>query len=201
MGKTERELGVALAVDSDGALTIIRQPKSKIEPFEKVNAAMTVALALANDMTLTEYRLLLYVLGTMDTYNVCWDSCTRIAERLKVSQPTFSSAVCSLVERGFLTRCGWSGRAYHLMLSPEIATRCREEAIGNVVKLWNDAITEAVERCGQPSVGVVEVKNAKARGEGLQARQKARQERVAPRSKAKPPKGATGGAEGAMVTA
>lgn len=179
MDKSNADPRLKVCIDENGEFFVSVQAKTKVPPFQRVDAAMLTSIPMSKDMTLTEYRLLLYVLGTMDINNVCWDTCSRLAEVLEIAQPTLSRTISSLVDRGYLTRCAWSGRGFHLMVNPSLATRCREQAVSGLVAIWEAALKEAATRGAQPQADSLSEAADKTRFTGLNTLKKSPRARIA----------------------
>lgn len=137
---------VILPLSKDNIIKVPGKTSSAVPPFVRGDVYMYCTLAADPTVTITEYRVLAYLFGHMDSYNVTQQSLAQIQEALGITQAALSRNVQTLCDRGWVARCQYRGRSYQLMVNPEMARRCQENALPTLHKVWEDVLATQAKR-------------------------------------------------------
>ena len=117
----------------------------KSPPFVRTVTPMFSLLRTNPDITLTDVHVLFAVMENMDKYNICPLFSKDLAKLLGISDQHLSLCIKRLVSHGYVCRTGFVGRAFRLMLNPELAVCCDGGMVDTVKALWTEAIDKQVE--------------------------------------------------------
>lgn len=97
---------------------------------------VTMTIAMAKDLTLYDYKVLMALLGMLDMSNWIQVNQSRLAERINVPQPNVSRSINKLIDLGLIKRGPRVGNTWSYRLNPDFVYKGKVKDHRKVIEDW-----------------------------------------------------------------
>ena len=129
---------IEICYSKEAVLNIFTAPSKYLkDPYARVFLDEINALGKDRNLSNTDFRVLMSIIGHLEYNNVVNISQKDLGEQLNIKQPNIAKSIKKLIDKGYLQVVDTIGRRNIYMLNPNVAFKARAKNLKELKHAWD----------------------------------------------------------------